>query len=61
MTWRPSLSRALVEKTTQGWNLLLREDLAILQRRPFTKSGNPNKVTSTDNSPQLTFRVTWSA
>ena len=27
----------------------------------FTMCGNPNKVFSTDNSPQLTFRFTWPA
>ena len=47
---RPFFSRALVEKTSQGWNLLLRKDLAMLHRRPFTICGNPNKVNSTDNS-----------
>ena len=25
----------------------------------FTMCGNPNKVISTDNSPQLTFCFTW--
>ena len=58
MTWRPSLSRALDEKIAQEYNLLSREDLAIFQRRSFTECGNPNKLNSTDNSPQLTFRVT---
>ena len=33
MTWRRSLSKALVEKILQGWNSLLRVDLAIFQRR----------------------------
>ena len=61
MTWPPSLSRALAEKTAQGWNLLLQEDLATLHRRSFTMGGNLNKVNLTDNLPQFTFRVAWPA
>ena len=56
-----SMGRALIENTTHGWNQLLRVDLAIFQEAAFTMCGNLNKVFSTENSPQLTFRFTWPA
>ena len=47
---------ALVEKTTQGWNSLLRDHALVVA---LTMCGNLNNVNSRDNSPQLTLCFTW--
>ena len=57
----PSLITAHLEKTAQGWNSLLTRGYGHVSETAFTKFGNPNKVFSTDNSPQLTFRFNWPA
>ena len=53
---RPSLSRAHV-KVEFTFTL----DFGHALDAAFTMCGDPNKVFTTDNSPQLTFRFIWLA
>ena len=54
-------ARPLLKRLRKGEKFTFTRGFGHVSEEAFSMCGNPNKVFSTDNSPQLTFRFTWPA